>query len=218
MAKLQWDQIGQRYFETGVDQGVLYVYDAKSTTPGYKTGVAWNGLTAVNEAPTGAEPTPLFADNIKYVTLTSAEEFGFTIEAYTYPDEFLECDGKSSLAPGMTANQQSRATFGLCYRSKIGNDIDSDAAYKIHVIYGALAAPSAVDRSTVNDSPEGITFSWECSTTPVNVPGFKPAAHFEFDSRTLPKEKMTTLLNTLYGSADEEATLPDVADLIALVK
>lgn len=217
MAKLQWDKVGERFYEAGTDQGVLYVFDAK--TKAYKPGVAWNGLTAINESPSGAEPTPMFADNIKYVTITSAEEFDFTIEAFMYPEEFNECDGKAVVTQGMTANQQSRATFGLSYRTKIGNDVTQEAGFKIHLIYGALASPSAVDRSTINDSPEGVNFSWECTTTPVPVPDFKPAAHFEFDSRTLPEAKMTALLNKLYGGeADAQPTLPPIEEVIALVK
>lgn len=217
MAKLTWDETGKRYYEAGTDRGVLYPYD--SNTNQYKTGVAWNGLTAINEAPTGAEPTPMYADNIKYVTITSAEEFGFTIEAFTYPDEFIACDGKAAPTPGMTINQQSREMFGLSYRTKIGNDVTEDAGYKLHVIYGAKAAPSAVDRSTINDSPEGVTFSWECTTTPVAVTGFKPAAHFEFDSRTLPEAAMTAIEKLLYGDdSSGTATLPTVTALLEAAK
>lgn len=197
MAKITWDKTGERLYETGVDHGVLYLLQNNGT---YDKGVAWNGLTAVTESPSGAEPNPLYADNIKYLNLLSTEEFGATIEAYTYPDEFAECDGSASLADGVMAGQQKRKTFGLCYRTVIGNDIDgNDHGYKLHFIYGALAAPSEKAYSTINDSPEAITFSWEISTTPVEVAGFKPMASVTIDSTKADPTKLTALEEILYG-------------------
>ena len=206
MAKLIWDQTGERLYETGVKQGVLYVRD---TNGAYPQGVAWNGLTAVTESPSGAEATPLYADDIKYLNLMSAEEFGATIEAYTYPDEFMECDGSASLVDGVVIGQQARKTFGLCYRTTLGNDVDgNDYGYKLHIIYGALAAPSEKAYATINDSPEAITFSWEVSTTPVNVTGMKPTSCITIDSTKADKTKLAALEAVLYGSESEEARLP----------
>ena len=197
MAKITWDKTGERLYETGVDHGVLYLLQNDGT---YNKGVAWNGLTAVTESPSGAEPNPLYADNIKYLNLLSTEEFGATIEAYTYPDEFAQCDGSASLADGVMAGQQKRKTFGLCYRTVIGNDIDgNDHGYKLHFIYGALAAPSEKAYNTINDSPEAITFSWEISTTPVEVTGFKPMASVTIDSTKADATKLTALELILYG-------------------
>ena len=197
MAKLVWDKSGERLYETGVKQGVLYVQD---TTGTYPTGVAWNGLTAVTETPSGAEATALYADDIKYVNLVSAEELGGTIEAYMYPDEFAECDGSVALTPGMYIGQQDRKTFGLCYRTTLGNDTDSNNhGYKLHLIYGALAAPSEKAYATINDSPEAITFSWEFKTTPVNVTGHKPTASIVIDSTKVDAEKLAALEKILYG-------------------
>lgn len=197
MAKITWDKTGERLYETGVDHGVLYLLQSNGT---YDKGVAWNGLTAVTESPSGAEPNPLYADNIKYLNLLSTEEFGATIEAYTYPDEFAECDGSASLVDGVMAGQQKRKTFGLCYRTVIGNDIDgNDHGYKLHFIYGALAAPSEKAYNTINDSPEAITFSWEISTTPVEVTGFKPMASVTIDSTKADSTKLTALEVILYG-------------------
>lgn len=205
MAKLTWDQTGQKIYETGVDHGVLY--PASEGT--YPKGVAWNGLTNVTESPSGAEPSPIYADNIKYVNLMSAEEFGATIEAYTYPDEFAECDGSKELTKGVYAGQQPRKTFGLCYRTKIGNDVDGDDhGYKLHLIYGALAAPSERAYATVNDSPEAITFSWELSTTPVEVTGGKPTACLTIDSTKVDATKLAALEKILYGDTETEARLP----------
>lgn len=205
MSKLVWDQTGDRLYETGVDRGVLYVQDAGI----YPVGVAWNGLTAVTESPSGAEATPLYADNIKYLNLMSTEEFGATIEAYTYPDEFAECDGSAALTAGVYIGQQARKTFGLSYRTLLGNDVESnDHGYKLHLIYGALAAPSEKGYATVNDSPEAITFSWELTTTPVNVTGFKPTANVTIDSTKVNPEKLAALEAILYGSESEEARLP----------
>ena len=208
MSKLKWDQIGERLYETGVSKGVLYPINNGA----YPTGVAWNGLTAVNENPSGAEATPLYADNIKYLNLMSAEEFGATIEAYTYPDEFAACNGESELATGVTLGQQKRTTFGLSYQTKIGNDVDSELGYKIHLIYGCLAAPSEKAYATVNDSPEAITFSWEVSTTPVEVEGFKPTATLVIDSTKVDAEKLALLEDVLYGcdaqAEDQEHDIP----------
>ena len=197
MAKLVWDKSGERLYETGVKQGVLYVQDTAGT---YPKGVAWNGLTAVTETPSGAEATALYADDIKYLNLVSAEELGGTIEAYMYPDEFAECDGSVSLTPGMYIGQQDRKTFGLCYRTTLGNDTDSNNhGYKLHLIYGALAAPSETAYATINDSPEAITFSWEFKTTPVNVTGHKPTASIVIDSTKVDAEKLAALEKILYG-------------------
>ena len=197
MSKLVWDQTGERYYETGVKQGVLYPQAAGGT---YPKGVAWNGLTAVTESPSGAEATALYADDIKYLNLISAEEFGATIEAYTYPDEFAQCDGSAALATGVSIGQQSRKAFGLCYRTTLGNDVDgNDFGYKLHIIYNALAAPSEKAYATINDSPEAITFSWEITTTPVNVTGFKPTASITIDSTKVDKTKLASLEEILYG-------------------
>lgn len=188
MAKIVWDESGKRLYETGVKNGVLYIQDE---TGAYNKGVAWNGLTAVTESPSGAEATPLYADDIKYLELFSAEEFGATIEAYTYPEEFEACDGSASLGTGVTIGQQDRKTFGLCYRTVLGNDVKSNEyGYKLHLIYGAKAAPSEKGYQTINDSPEAITFSWEVTTTPVNVEGFKPTASVTIDSTKIDPEKL----------------------------
>ena len=196
--RLVWDKTGERLYETGTDRGVLYPTDANGA---YSNGVAWNGLTAVNEAPSGAESTPLYADDIKYLNLLSAEEYAATIEAYTYPDEFAECDGSAELVPGVTIGQQKRKPFGLCYRTRIGNDTEgTDYGYKLHLIYGAQAAPSDKSHATINDSPEAITFSWEISTTPVNVEDYKPTASLEIDSTKVDAEKLKALEDILYGT------------------
>ena len=216
MSKLVWDQTGDRLYETGVKNGVLYVQGAGGT---YDKGVAWNGLTAVTESPSGAEASPLYADDIKYLNLMSNEEFGATIEAYTYPEEFAECDGSASIAKGVYIGQQARKTFGLSYRTVIGNDVDSnDYGYKLHLIYGALAAPSEKAYATINDSPEAITFSWEVTTTPVNVKGFKPTASVTIDSTKVEAEKLAALEAILYGTEEKEARLPlpdEIATLMA---
>lgn len=211
MAKLVWDQTGERLYETGVDRGVLYPIQAGGK---YTKGVAWNGLTGVTESPSGAEATALYADNIKYLSLTSTEEFGATIEAYTYPEEFAECDGSASLATGVTIGQQARKTFGLCYRTVLGNDTDgNDHGYKLHLIYGATASPSEKAYATINDSPEAITFSWEVTTTPVNVTGFKPTASITIDSTKADPTCLTNLEKALYGSdepsGEPKLPLPD---------
>lgn len=216
MPKITWDQTGQKIYETGVDHGVLYPYGTADAP--YKNGVAWNGLTNVTESPSGAEPSPIYADNIKYVNLISNEEFGATVEAYTYPEEFTECDGSKELAPGVYAGQQARKTFGMSYRTRIGNDVDGDDhGYKLHLIYGALAAPSERSYATVNDSPEAITFSWELSTTPVEVTGGKPTACLTIDSTKVDAIKLAALEKLLYGDETTEARLPlpdEVAELL----
>ena len=222
MSKLKWDQTGERFYETGVRNGVLYPLGTGGT---YPKGVAWNGLTAVTESPSGAEATPLYADDIKYLNLMSTEEFGATIEAYTYPDEFAECDGSVALTAGVQIGQQARKTFGLCYRTALGNDVDgNDYGYKLHIIYGALAAPSEKAYATINDSPEAITFSWEVTTTPVNVTGFKPTASITIDSTKVNKDKLASLEEILYGKdapsnggegTDPRLPLPDeIAELM----
>ena len=205
MSKIVWDQTGARLYETGVKNGVLYI----PTEGVYSKGVAWNGLTAVTESPSGAEATALYADDTKYLNLVSNEDFGCTIEAYTYPEEFAACDGSAALATGVTIGQQSRTTFGLSYCTTLGNDVDGNGyGYKLHLIYGCLAAPSEKAYATINDSPEAITFSWEVSTTPVNVTGFKPTSHLEIDSTKADKTKLAALEAILYGSESEEARLP----------
>lgn len=213
MSKLVWDQTGERLYETGVKYGVLYVQEGTT----YPKGVVWNGLTAVTESPSGAEATPLYADDTKYLNLISAEEFGATIEAYTYPEEFAVCDGSAELVKGIYIGQQARKTFGLCYRTAIGNDVENnDHGYKLHLIYGALAAPSEKAYATINDSPEAITFSWEVNTTPVNVTGHKPTASLTIDSTKVDAEKLAALEDILYGSAEIEARLPlpdEIAEL-----
>ena len=214
MATLTWDVQGKRYYETGVSKGVLYPFKEGK----YSKGVAWNGLTAVNESPSGAEPTPLYADNIKYLNLLSNEEFAATVEAYTYPDEFAECDGSAELAVGVSVGQQKRIPFGLSYVTKLGNDADGqDHGYKIHLIYGALAKPTQKNYATINDSPEAITFSWELSTTPVAVPNMKPTACITIDSTKVTPENLKKIEDKLYGRDDEEATLPTPAELAALI-
>lgn len=197
MARLVWDKTGERLYETGVSQGVLYPQSSGT----YPKGVVWNGLTTVTESPSGAEATALYAGNIKYLNLFSAEEFGATIEAYTYPDEFMECDGSAQYAKGAYIGQQNRKSFGLCYKTLLGNDTDGqDHGYKLHIIYGAMASPSEKAYATVNDSPEAITFSWEVTTTPVNVTGFEPTATIVIDSTKCDPAKLQDLEDILYGS------------------
>lgn len=216
MAQLTWDETGKRFYETGVDHGVLYLQNSLGA---YTNGVAWNGLTAVTESPTGAEANPMYADNIKYLNLISTEEFGCTIEAYTYPDEFAQCDGTATPSAGLAVGQQTRKTFGFAYRTKLGNDIDgSDYGYKLHLIYGALAAPSEKAYATVNDSPEALTFSWEITTTAVNVPNLKPTAQITVDSTKVDADALADLEALLYGTAGVDPVLPlpgDVIDLFA---
>lgn len=201
MAKLVWDETGERFYETGVRNGVLYPVSSGA----YSTGVVWNGLTAVTESPSGAEFTALYADDIKYLNLQSVEEFGATIEAYTYPDEFAECDGSAYIKPGVTIGQQPRKTFGMAYRTAVGNDVEgSNLGYKLHLIYGAMAKPSQKGYKTINNSPEAITFSWEIQTTPVNVAGYKATASLTIDSTKVDAAELAALEAVLYG-VDAEA-------------
>lgn len=205
MAKLEFDNVGERLFETGVKNGVLFVMNDSGT---YENGVVWNGLTNVTEKPSGAEPTNLYADDIKYLVLYGAEEFEATIEAYTYPEEFEACDGSKSLSAGVTIGQQERKTFAFCYRTAVGNDIvGQDYGYKLHIIYGAKAKPSEKGYSTINNDPEAITFSWDVTTTPVNVAGFKPTATVVVDSTKVDKTKLAKLEESLYGAESKESTL-----------
>ena len=216
MAKLVWDEVGKRTYETGVDKGVLYVQDDEGA---YGKGVAWNGLTAVNESPSGAEPTALYADNTKYLELTSKEEYGATIEAYTYPDEFEACDGSAEVGTGVVIGQQSRKVFGLCYRTVKGNDVkNNDYGYKIHLVYGCKAKPAQKNYQTINDSPEAITFSWEVSTTPVEVEGFKPTATVTIDSTKVTADKLKSIEEALYGTESVEPKLLLPSEIIAIVK
>jgi len=206
MSKLIWDETGKRFYETGVRNGVLYPQNALGA---YPSGVAWNGLTAVTESPSGAEASPSYADDIKYLNLISAEEFGATIEAYTYPDEFAICDGSAAISTGVMVGQQTRKAFGLCYRTALGNDVTGqDYGYKLHLIYGAMGAPSEKSYASINDSPEAITFSWEITTTPVSVTGFKPTASLVIDSSKVDSAKLAALELLLYGNTGVDPRLP----------
>lgn len=219
MSKLIWDKLEERTYENGVDRGVLYPYG----TDGYGKGVVWNGLTTITESPSGAEATPIYADNIKYLNMMSAEDFGATIEAYVYPEEFAECDGSAEIAPGVFAGQQTRRMFGLCYRTSVGNGESDAYGYKLHLIYGCKAAPSEKGYGTMSDSPEAITFSWEVSTTPVDInveidgKTVKPTAILTFDSTKASKEKMEALEAILYGAKDADPRLPMPDEIIALM-
>lgn len=213
---LSWDDTGDRLYETGVDRGVLYPVDSNGA---YSTGVAWNGLTTVTETPSGAEATNIYADNIKYLELRSLEEYGGTIEAYTYPDEFAECDGSATLVPGLIAGQQPRKPFGFCFRSVLGNDVDKDThGYKLHLIYGCMASPSERSYATINDSPEAITFSWEFTTTPVTLSGHKPVSCLTIDSTKVDPTKLKDLENKLYGvsTTTGESAVPGSAAYLPL--
>lgn len=213
MTKLVWDQTGARLYETGVDHGVLYIPDSQGV---YDTGVAWNGLTTVTESPSGAEATPLYADNIKYLNLISVEEFGATVEAYTCPDEFFQFDGVVTPTPGVHVGQQNRKPFGLSYRTRLGNDVEgSDYGYKLHLIYNATAAPSEKAYATINDSPEAITFSWELTTTPVPVEGMKPTALLTIDSSKVDATALAALEDVLYGTAGSDPRLPTPDEVLA---
>ncbi|MET0464727.1 MAG: hypothetical protein ABW007_16315 [Chitinophagaceae bacterium] len=214
MAALVWDLVGERFYETGIDHGVLYMPDESGV---YATGVAWNGLTSVSETPTGAEANAQYADNIKYLNLISVEEFGATLEAFTYPDEFAQFDGLGVPSPGVFVGQQPRKTFGLSYRTRIGNDLEGDGfGYKLHLVYGCIASPSEKAYNTINDSPEAITFSWEISTTPVPVTGFKPTSLIVVDSSDVDASMLANLETQLYGGASLEPTLPLPDDVIAI--
>ncbi len=215
MSKLVWDQTGEKTYETGVKNGVLYPQAEGGT---YPKGVAWSGLTAVTESPSGAEAKAIYADDIKYLSLLSAEEFGATIEAYMYPDEFAECDGSAELSPGVSVGQQNRKIFGLAYKTTLGNDVArNEYGYKIHLIYGALAAPSAKSYATINDSPEAMTFSWDITTTPVDISGYKPAASITIDSTKIEAAKLKELEDILFGSETKEARLPLPDEIITLM-
>lgn len=215
MSKLVWDQSGKRLYETGVDHGVLYPIQTGGV---YSKGVAWNGLTAVTESPSGADVNDIYADNMKYLGLVGAEKFGATVEAYTYPDEFAECDGSVELVKGATIGQQNRKVFGMVYRTVIGNDVDgNEHGYKLHLIYGATAAPSEKAYNTINEDPEAITFSWELSTTPVNVTGHKPTASLTIDSTKADPVKLAELEKILFGDTETEPRLPlpdEIAQLL----
>lgn len=214
MAEIKWDQVGERKYETGVDHGVLYLPNSSGE---YVDGVAWNGLVSVTQSPSGAEATAQYADNIKYLNLVSAEEYGATIEAFTYPDEFAQCDGTAQLAPGVLIGQQSRKTFGMSFRTLVGNDVDgTDHGYKLNLMYGALAAPTEKAYTTVNDSPEAITFSWEVTTTPVEVPGFKPTALLTIDSTQVPSAQLKALEDILYGTAGTDPRMPLPAEVMSI--
>ena len=216
MPKLVWDETGKRFYENGVSKGVLYLKDEETNV--FNTGVAWNGLINVNESPSGAEATPLWADNIKYAVGTTAEEFACSIEAYTYPDEFEECDGSVELAKGVYVGQQERKTFGLCYRNEIHNDVKQNVGYKLTLVYNCLAAPSAKDHATINESVEGMTMSWEVSTTAVAVAGLKPSAVVRIDSRKVDAAKLAELEEILYGSTEVAPRLPlpdEIKELLA---
>lgn len=222
MTKLVWDQTGKRYWETGVSNGVLYKKKTTGASGSQTTkwvGVAWNGLTGVNESPSGAELTDLWADNIKYASIRSAETFGATIEAYTYPDEFAECDGSKEAEDGVYLGQQERVAFCFCYKTKVGNDTqdESDDGYKLHIIYNATASPSEKQYSTVNDSPEAITFSWEVNTTPINVTGHKPVSSIVIDSRKANAEKLAALEAKLYGGDSSDPELPEPDELLTMM-
>lgn len=215
MSKLVWDQSGKRLYETGVDHGVLYPIQTGGV---YSKGVAWNGLTAVTESPSGADVNDIYADNMKYLGLVGAEKFGATVEAYTYPDEFAECDGSVELVKGATIGQQNRKVFGMVYRTVIGNDVNgNEHGYKLHLIYGATAAPSEKAYNTINEDPEAITFSWELSTTPVNVTGHKPTASLTIDSTKADPTKLAELEKILFGDTETEPRLPlpdEIAQLL----
>lgn len=214
MTVLTWDEQGERLYETGVDHGVLFLPDEDGA---YDTGVAWNGLTTVTESPTGADASPQFADNIKYLNLIAAETFGATVEAFTYPDEFSECDGTAIPSPGVNIGQQNRRIFGLCYRTLLGNDIEgTDHGFKLHLVYGAQAAPSEKAYATVNDSPEAIAFSWAITTTPVLVDGYKPTALLTIDSTKVDADTLADLLDILYGTDVIEARMPLPDEIIEM--
>jgi hypothetical protein len=213
MTRLLWDQVGERLYETGTDRGVLYL----PTSGVYDTGYAWNGLTAVTESPSGAEATPLYADNIKYLNLISLEEFGGTIEAYTYPEQFCECDGTAMPYPGVAIGQQNRRQFGFSYRTRLGNDTEAtDFGYKIHLVYGAQAAPTEKAYATINDSPEAVTFSWEFWTTPVDIDGYKPSASITIDSTKVDADALAALEDMLYGTGGTDPMLPLPSAVLAM--
>lgn len=215
MSKVVWDQVGEKFYETGCDRGVLYKPDG---TGAYKNGVGWNGLTAVNENPEGGDASDYYANNSKYLSLLAAEKYSFTIEAYTYPDEFAECDGSAEIAPGVYAGQQSRKPFGFTYRTMLGNDVKGeDFGYELTLVYGCKASPSSKDHATMNESPEPTTMSWDVSTTPVPVPGFKPTASLKIKSTGVEASKLKTLEDILYGTEDNDPRLPLPEEIISIV-
>ena len=217
MSAIVWDAVGEKYYEAGCSKGVLYTQTGENGA--YATGVPWNGLINVSESPSGAEPTPLYADNVEYASMMSAEKFAATIEAYMAPEEFDKCDGVAEIAKGVTVGQQNRVGFGLCYRTEVGNDVAGlEKGYKIHIIYGCKASPSEKSYGTINDNPDAITFSWSVNATPVDIPGKKPSATITIDSRTVTKEVLEAIEAKLYGGTDAEATLPTPAELIELIK
>lgn len=211
VGKLVFDAVGEHFYETGVDQVALYPYDA---TNGYKPGVPWNGVSSIQDSPDGAEPNDIYADNIKYLSILSAENYGLTIEAYQSPEEFDQCDGAASVAAGVVVRGQTRKMFGLVWRTKIGNDVTDDLGYKYHLVWGLKASPSDQTHETVNDSPEASSLSWEAKSTPINVEGYKPISKMEIDSTTVDSTKLEEFLDIIYGSAETEAYLPDPADVI----
>ena len=214
MSKIIFDNTGEKIYETGVDHCVLFVRDGNA----YQTGVAWNGITAINESPSGAEATPIYADNIKYLNIVSGEDFGATIEAYTYPDEFTECDGSAEIIEGVKIGQQTRKPFALCYRTLIGNDVAGTGhGYKLHFIYNAQAAVSAKNYKTINESPEAMSFSWEISTTPEVVEGFKPTATVTVDSTKVDAQKLKALEDKIYGTESSEPTMPTISEIVSLL-
>ncbi len=214
MSKIIFDNTGEKIYETGVDHCVLFVRDGNT----YATGVAWNGITAINESPSGAEATPIYADNIKYLNIVSGEDFGATIEAYTYPDEFTECDGSAEIAPGIKIGQQTRKPFAICYRTLVGNDVAGTGyGYKLHFIYNAQAAVSAKNYKTINESPEAMSFSWEISTTPEVVEGFKPTATVTVDSTKVDAQKLKALEDKIYGTDSSEPTMPTIAEIVSII-
>lgn len=215
MSRLVWDATGSRLYETGTKMGVLYPLNASGV---YTPGVAWNGLSAVTESPSGADPNPIWADDIKYLELRGAEEFGGTIEAYTYPDEWAKCDGSAEITTGVMIGQQVRSPFGLCYRTVLGNDVKrDDYGYKLHLIYNATASPSEKSYQTINDSPEAISFSWEYTTTPVEVKGYKPASQITIDSTKVDRTKLDALEAILYGGDQDDPRLPLPSEVITLL-
>lgn len=215
MSEIVWDKTGDREYELGVDHGVLYVQKTDGSGT-YENGVPWNGLSGVTESPSGADETVLYADNIKYASIRAAEEFGLTIEAYMYPDEFAVCDGSAEVSPGVYIGQQKRIPFGMSYRTNIGSDTDSDKGYKLHLVYNATASPSETAYESVNDSPDAITMSWEATTTPVNIAGYKPSARITIDSTKADKAKLDELEKKLYGDVSAEPTLPSLEEVIAM--
>lgn len=214
MSRLIWDAIGEKFYEMGTKMGVLYPMKEDGS---YENGVAWNGLTAVTESPSGAEETKLYADDIKYASLRSAEEYAYTIEAYTYPEEWEPCDGSAQVATGVTIGQQKRKGFGFSWVTTVGNDVSDEVGKKIHIAWNSTASPSEKSYASINDSPDAITFSWECSTSPVNVSGFRPTSHMEIDCSKLKADTVKAIEGKLWGTENADATLPTPAEIITLV-